>query len=231
MKTNMMTAYHGNPQIKANYLQRVQEHRKADELVQGYGYWQDGKGCAVGCTIHSGDHKAYETELGIPRRIAYLEDRLFEALPQKNAREWPEKFLAAIPVGADLSGVVDQFLHWLLVDPLDGVIRFAKTDRTKKAVQDVADLYAKKIAGETVTREQWELVRKAAAADAAAADAAAYAAAAAAAYAAAAAAAAYADAAADADADADARTKARVRQSEKLLELLAAAPVIEVMPA
>jgi hypothetical protein len=154
--------------------------------------------------------------------LARLEDGIFENLPQVLALTWPQRFLEAPAVGADLSGVGDKFLLWLLVDPEDGVIRFAKKDVTRKAIQDVADLYAKKIAGGSVTLEEWKKVRDAAEAYAAA-EAAAAAAADAAAAAYAAAAEAYAAAAAAAAA-ARARKKARVRQSEKLLELMAAAP-------
>src|SRR5579863_10160721 len=148
-----MIAYHNDPKIKETYLTRVREHRAQDQLVQGYGYWKDGKGCAVGCTIHGASHAAYETELGIPRLLARLEDGIFEALPVEPARTWPETFLNAIPVGADLAGVGDQFLHWLLADPTDGVLRFAKTEKTRKAIQDVADLYQRKMNGETITAE------------------------------------------------------------------------------
>jgi hypothetical protein len=62
-------AFHGDPAIKAFYLGRVRAHRKADEIRHGF-YWQGGKGCAVGCTLHSNSHTAYEDELGIPRILA-----------------------------------------------------------------------------------------------------------------------------------------------------------------
>src|SRR5690348_11350270 len=140
-----MKAYHGDAAVKEKYLARVRSHQAADELMQGYGYWRDGKGCAVGCTIHSESepHKAYERELGIPERIAWLEDRLFERMPKEPARTWPERFLNAIPVGADLSNVWDQFMQWLLVDAEHGVIKYAKSDRSKKVIQGVADLYSR----------------------------------------------------------------------------------------
>jgi hypothetical protein len=71
--TNLI-AYKGKQSIKNKYLKRVEEHYKADEIIQGV-YWENGKGCAVGCTIEGSDqHEKYETELGIPRELAYLED-------------------------------------------------------------------------------------------------------------------------------------------------------------
>jgi len=111
-----MIAYHGDPKVKWDLLDQLTAHAKADEIVRGYGYWQDGKGCAVGCTIHSANHKEYETKLGIPQVIARLEDLIFEGLPSVRARVWPIQFAAAIRPGADLSRVVWHFLHWILTD-------------------------------------------------------------------------------------------------------------------
>ena len=80
--TEKMLAFHGQAKVKAKYLARVHAHRQADEIVKGK-YWSEGKGCAVGCTIHGSDHGRYETELGIPRSIAHIQDRLFERMSRK----------------------------------------------------------------------------------------------------------------------------------------------------
>jgi len=128
-----------------------------------------------------------------------------------------------------------QFMHWMLVDPADGVIRFAG-DGERAVIEAVASLHLRASNGEKVPRKEWAAAASAVAAAAAsyayaasyasaAADANAYADAAAyaayAAYAAAAAAAAYA---ADADASAAAAyDAAKNRQREKMAELSAAA--------
>ena len=109
----MLLAYHNDPKIKAKYLRRVRAHAKADELIKGTG-WEDGKGCAIGCTLHAYDHAQYPIELGIPEMLARLEDTIFEGLPNKQAKEWPARFLKAIRPGADLSRVGWQFLYWLI---------------------------------------------------------------------------------------------------------------------
>ena len=214
---NKLIAFHGKSEIKDKYLGRVRAHRLADELIHGT-YWEHGKGCAVGCTIHSGDHGAYETELGIPRILARLEDGIFENLSNGLAQQWPEQFLSAIEPGSDLSCVWPKFAVWMLIDKKWGVLQFAKTDRTKKAIQDVADAY------ESMINDQTLRLRAADAADAAdAAYAAAYAADAA--YAAA-----YASAASDAAAASGGqrvRRQWRKAQAEKLIELFRTAPVPE----
>ncbi len=51
METTTLRAFHNNPKVKSKYLARVKAHEKADEIIKGT-YWQGGKGCAVGCTIH-----------------------------------------------------------------------------------------------------------------------------------------------------------------------------------
>jgi hypothetical protein len=111
-----MLAYHNDPKIKANLLAQLAAHRAADEIVRGHGYWTEGRGCAVGCTVHSGNHAEYEPRYGIPQIIAWLEDCIFEGLPIELAKEWPQRFSKAIVPGADLSLVGWKFLHWILTD-------------------------------------------------------------------------------------------------------------------
>lgn len=99
-----MRAFHNDPEIKEKFLKRLRAHYEADEIVKGT-YWENGKGCAVGCTIHGNDHSKYEEELGIPIILARLEDRIFEGMPNAESKEWPIKFIESINVGSDLSKV------------------------------------------------------------------------------------------------------------------------------
>ena len=208
-----MLAFHNDPSLKEAKLAQVRAHEAADEVVKGR-YWEGGKGCAVGCTVHSGEHGAYETEMGIPRMLARLEDRIFEGMSNEEAMRFPARFILAIRPGADLSLVSWRFLHWLVED----VVTRHGTDNVKAATVDAIDVLRRRVAGELVgsveANSAAQTARNAVAADAADA---AYAAADAAyvAYAAAYA----ADAAAYAAADA-ARKSSYDRQAEKLLELL-----------
>jgi hypothetical protein len=110
-----LIAYHNKPEIKSNIINQLIAHSEADEIVKGK-YWEDGKGCAVGCTIHSSDHMEYETRFGIPVMLARLEDCIFEGLPNGTAKAWPIRFMASIEPGKDLSLVGWKFLHWILTD-------------------------------------------------------------------------------------------------------------------
>ena len=217
-----MKAFNSDISVKCRYLDRVRAHAAADEIIHGK-YWQDGKGCAVGCTIHGRNHMAYERELGIPVMLARLEDRLFEGQSNGKSKAFPERFLLAARVGADLSRVGWKFLYWLLTEELVNL----DAPRVSRQIKRCADVLIPLTKGEPMDRAETQAAaldaaleaRNAAyaaadAADAAAADAA-YAA-----YAAADAAdaAAYADAA---DAAADARSACYERMAEKLLQLMA----------
>ncbi|HEY8740949.1 MAG TPA: hypothetical protein VIN56_10195, partial [Candidatus Dormibacteraeota bacterium] len=155
-----LLAFHGDPAIKALYLARVRAHRAADEIIHG-DYWVERaggfKGCAVGCTIHGNSHAAYEDKLGIPRAIAYLEDNLFESMTAPRDTQWPEQFLTAIPVGADLSMVSARFVLWLLVEaePLAAKWEDRRPD-TGAALRQVRSLYERRIEGDEPAATEWE---------------------------------------------------------------------------
>ena len=108
-----MIAYHRNKELKRSIIAELEAHRAADRLVKGR-YWENGKGCAVGCTIKSGNHSLYESKFGIPQSLARLEDAIFEGLPNQLAQHWPVRFMSSINVGADLSLVQWHILTWIV---------------------------------------------------------------------------------------------------------------------
>jgi hypothetical protein len=134
-----MISFHGNQEIKDQYLARVRAHAAADEIIKGF-YWENGKGCAIGCTIHSSNHKDYETELGIPEWLAWVEDKIFEGLAKALAKQWPERFLFSIPVGVDLDLIKVPFLIFVLESTLDNFDR-ERFPGVKQAIDDVIALY------------------------------------------------------------------------------------------
>jgi len=140
-----LRAFHSDPALKAKYLDRVAAHEAADEIIHGR-YWEHGKGCAVGCTIHGSEHADYETKLGIPQAIAQLEDTLFEGQRNGDAKTFPRRFLAAITPGADLSRVQWKFLHWLLTEELAA----RNHPLVKDAVKACADVLVPLTRGEPV---------------------------------------------------------------------------------
>jgi hypothetical protein len=154
-----MIAFHSDEKIKAAVIRQLRSHEEADEIVKGR-YWEGGKGCAVGCTIHSGEHVEYETRFGIPQVLARLEDLIFEGLPNAEAKHWPILFMSAIRTGADLSLVHWRFLHWMLTD--ENVNPGIEHPLVKEVVKRCADLMADLAVGKTPPESAAESARSAA---------------------------------------------------------------------
>ena len=75
-----MIAYRGRHELKREVIAEMAKHRKADALVQGYGYWKDGKGCAVAAA----DAAVYAAYAG-KQQWQRTEDKLIEILEANDA--------------------------------------------------------------------------------------------------------------------------------------------------
>jgi hypothetical protein len=144
-----LIAYHNDKAIKSAILKQLRAHAEADEIVKGQ-YWEDGKGCAVGCTIHGANHAEYESSFGIPQMLAHLEDCIFEGLPNVEAKKWPVRFMSAIEPGQDLSLVGWKFLHWLLTN--EKVNPRINDPLVRDAVKQCADVLVPLTKGEPVDK-------------------------------------------------------------------------------
>jgi len=70
----------------------------------------------------------------VPTVLERLRDLISKNLPNEDAMEWPERFLSAVPVGADLSRAWPRFATWMLRECL------ALTDNEE--VHGILDLLA-----------------------------------------------------------------------------------------
>jgi hypothetical protein len=139
-----MKSFHSEPCLKAAVIDRLKEHQRLDQIIQRI-YWDGTRGCAIGCVLHSGDHLAYETQLGLPVFLAYMDEYIFERLPIQEAKSWPLRFIEAVPVGVDLDLVFPRFMHWLLSAP-DGMRKHAN-GATLPIIDTLVTLYARRIEG------------------------------------------------------------------------------------
>ena len=132
-----MTAWHGDPELKARIVARMHQHRKDDAFVQGAYQYLDGalplgyRGCAIGCLLdpQRGDkpraegystnawHDEARRQFGIPTDVSDLIDTTFEDFAtyddnHARASDFAVAVIEAIPVGADLTGVSELFDAW-----------------------------------------------------------------------------------------------------------------------
>ena len=110
-----LIAYHGSQEIKDKYVNRIQAHMDADELVQGLGF-ENGKGCFIGCTLDKYDHSAFPNEIGMPEWLAYLGDRLHEGC---SSDLWPT-------LGRD---ILDSINPGQVIEPIRNKINIFILDR------------------------------------------------------------------------------------------------------
>ena len=177
-----MQTYLNSPELKTAFLAEITKHEDADALVKGTYGQMNGmfKGCAIGCSLHSLNvlqgktgaavaeltdrHDRYEAELGWPLWLAYLEDNIFESLPDELATTWPRRLAEAIPVGAVVDDVVlAKILRWVLADETYGV-RYATDNEKIRGYIDgvIAGFDAEIATGGQATAEQREAAARAA---------------------------------------------------------------------
>ena len=161
-----MIAYHGKQEVKDIYVNRMQAHMDADELIRGTGF-ENGKGCAVGCTLNNYSHTQFESELGVPEGIARLLDTLHEGT---SAEVWPTlslRFLNAIKPGADLAKVSNHINLFILnrnkvrtaaLKDLDGEVRGVVI----AAIDQCIELHASELAGVIIESAAWSAAGSAA---------------------------------------------------------------------
>ena len=134
---NTPITYHADPVLKARFLAELEKHAQADAFLKGtYGQMNSHfRGCGIGCSLASlnviaghhidrrtSDHERYPTELGWPLWLAYLEDHLFEELPDALSKTWPIRLSTAVPVGVTIPDrTLADILCWALGDATYGV--------------------------------------------------------------------------------------------------------------
>lgn len=180
MTTPTVLAWHGDPDLKATAVERMRAHREHDTFLQGIFVEADPKaaagyrGCFHGClttealmaeqNIRSADfvrirrtwHEEGQRLFGIPTNLGVLLDKVFEALDPSRCGTFAVDTVEAIPVGADLSAVLDALAYEVLTDELYGMraITLADTDQ-RRAVDGVAALYRRRIVGDEPLNSEW----------------------------------------------------------------------------
>ena len=164
MSTEALSAYHGDQAIKDKYIQRMKAHMDADELIRGTGF-ENGKGCAVGCTLNKYKHSAFPDELGVPEWAAHLLDTLHESTSDK---VWPTlsmRFLTAITPGANLESVRHEINLFILQRSRTRVEGLGISGSLKKEIIPAIDLCLTLHAGAlrgVIDPEEWSAAESAA---------------------------------------------------------------------
>jgi hypothetical protein len=153
-----MKAFHNSEETRQRYIDRMAEHIRLDQL-QPEMTWDERTniGCAVGCTFNAYDHSRGPEEIGFPVELIRLQDRLFEGLAPNGHQEFALAFLRAPKLGADLTFVWPRLAHWLLSSEESPMYGPAQDTRVKSAIDAVAALYAEWIETQVKpSKGRWE---------------------------------------------------------------------------
>lgn len=181
-------AFHSDGELKRKVIDQVRAHLEANQIQILAPFPPTGPICEIeqghytliGAALHSTDMERYEATFGIPSSAALLEDFVHAFLMEVSAdahgrlsytlsgvmRDHPLAWLERIPPGADLRHTTSHFLHWLLLDLIDGPqslpFSAVSSDSIKAAVRDVAVLHGRLAKGDVPSDAEWKAAREAA---------------------------------------------------------------------
>jgi hypothetical protein len=147
-----LRAFHGDESIKSEWIHLLETRQEKGLIVRRHGL--DG--------IY-GQPVDYVRNLVLPASFEPIELALFENLPDPAWERFPLLFLEAVPVGADLSRVTAKFMHWILTGPDSRLAQIHEAVAPLffglPAIDGVAEALHRTLGGEIVPSEEWETLR------------------------------------------------------------------------
>lgn len=156
-----MIAFHGDPLVKAQALDRLQRHVAAGSFVY-FPAWENGNANVIGAVVEADDTPAYAERLGYPLALAETLPMLVNGFrPQPEAVRFALAWLERTPVGADLTTIVSQLVLDLLAnaDLVKLTERYPDVEQSRQAIMA---LHRRAIDGDEPDRKTWKAARLAA---------------------------------------------------------------------
>ncbi|MFD1033507.1 hypothetical protein ACFQ15_02470 [Sphingomonas hankookensis] len=154
-------AFHGDPAIKAQALERLRRHITGGSFVY-FPAWENGKANVIGAVVEADDTPLYAERLGYPVSLADTLPMFVNGFrPQAEAERFAVAWLERTPVGADLTRIVSQLMLELLSNDKLAALT-AQHLNVEQARQAVMALHSRAIAGDAPDRKIWKATRMAA---------------------------------------------------------------------
>ena len=170
----MLLTYHCDPDVKAARIARCKAHIEADRLrAQTYGE-ENGRfiACAIGCQLYDiaaergvdwrdinndeiNRHRIVADDYGWPDWLCWLEDTLFEGLPESRCAGWPLELVEAVPVGVDIEPVRHRLMAFIQREMLLQYLDAEKFPAVASAIERTAVLYEQATIGGPSSGEDW----------------------------------------------------------------------------
>lgn len=154
-------AFHGDPAIKAQAMERLGRHIAAGSFVY-FPAWEEGKANVIGAVVEADDTPAYAEQLGYPLALAETLPAFVNGFrPQAEAERFAQAWLERTPVGADLTRIVSQLVLDLLANPELAALteRHPEVEHGRRAIMA---LHQRAMDGDEPDRKAWKTARMAA---------------------------------------------------------------------
>ncbi len=156
-----MLAYHGNPQLRQQVLDRLQALVQAEKWVHRPIHWNGEAGSVVGSLLQSENLDAWEADFGLPKWLALVIDAMTASNPAGGV-PWSLRVLQGIEPGTPMATAGSRCVLELLQGERHGLVQQSAPAELAEALATVTALHQARLAGQDVAPTQWRQARRAA---------------------------------------------------------------------
>lgn len=134
-------SFHSDNKIKEKYLDILQKKYESGGFAKS-GLKEYGISVFDAIFFPEDKKSLFETELGLPKWLAHLEDQIGSRIPNSYGTDYPIKFLNAIPVGIHREKLQSVY-HKFCVFILENVCKGTDDPLVSKEIADIISLHKK----------------------------------------------------------------------------------------
>jgi len=159
----MLAAFHGKAEVRAAALKRLKDRIQARQLTPGAMFFNGQLATPAAALVDSSDMHVWEAELGLAPWIAFAMDYSTSRFNGEKIAAFVAELLEAIPLGSDTTSLGSRVVNEVLSSVADQLKACGKSAQLLiVACQEIQELHAGTLAGDTPSPAAWRTARKAA---------------------------------------------------------------------
>ena len=151
----MLSAFSGNPEVRAATLQGLAARLEAKQLTTGALFWNGTTGSLTGAMIESSSAQHWQEQLGLAKWVAYALDAVTNGLPPADVVAIGSSLLGAITPGSDTTLLGSRIVVIVLSRlplPIPGALQEAR--------REVRLAHERTLSGQSLSSLEWKNIRK-----------------------------------------------------------------------
>ncbi len=154
-------AYHGDPQLRQQVVDRLQALEQAGRWEHRPLYWNGEVGSFIGTLLQGDDLDRWEADYGLPKWLAFTIDSMVAANSTLGV-SWGIHLMQGIPPGMAMDTLGSRSLLELLKGKTHGLKGMEAATGLAEALEGVAALHEARLAGQDIDNASWRKARRAA---------------------------------------------------------------------